>query len=145
MKIFYAFLVIVSSALLFMLPITSTIYDFRTDLREDTFVVTTAAGITSANTTLLVAIYNDDTQTINYTSNTTEAPIFSSFNATSRQLTTAGLAEATTRALVVAYDISALPGADALNNLLDKIPLIWMLMVISFPIAALASMFVGRN
>lgn len=145
MKIFYAFLVIVSATLLFMLPITGAVYDFRTDLRLDTFEVTTAAGVTSANTTLLKAIYGDDTQTISYTSNTTETPSFSSYNATSRQLTTSGLSENTTRSLVVSYDINALNNAAALDNLLDRVPLIWMLMVIAFPIAALAAMFVGRN
>jgi len=128
-----------------MLPITQAVYDFRTDVREDTFTVTTAVGISSANTTLLKAIYSDDTATIGYESSIAEVPVLSSYNATSRQLTTSGLTDNTSRSLVVSYDVTALNDATGFDTLLDRVPLIWLLMVIAFPIAALASMFVGKT
>lgn len=145
MRIFYAFLVIITATFLFMLPITQAVYDFRTDVREDTFTVTTAVGISSANTTLLKAIYSDDTATIGYESSIAEVPVLSSYNATSRQLTTSGLTDNTSRSLVVSYDVTALNDATGFDTLLDRVPLIWLLMVIAFPIAALASMFVGKT
>lgn len=143
MRIFYAFLVIVSATFLFMLPITGSVYDFRTDLRTDEFTVTTPAGVTSANVTLLKPIYLDDTQTITYLSSISETPVFSTYNSTTRQLTTSGLTATTSRTLSVSYDVSSLTGLESLDALLDKVPFIFLLMVIAFPPAALASMFVG--
>ena len=145
MKIFYAFLVIVAATLLFMLPITTMVYDFRTDIREDTFTVTTAAGVTSANVTLLKTIYDNDTATISYLSSKPEVPVFTSYNTTSRQLLTGNLTALTTRTLYVSYDTDALTGYTALDTLLDRVPFIWLLIIIAFPVAALGSMFVGRN
>lgn len=145
MRIFYAFIVIFAATFLFMLPLTGMVYDFRTDVRTDTFTVTTAAGITSANTTLLQAIYGNDTGTISYVSSISEVPVVASYNATTRQLTTSGLTPATSRTLAVSYDVLALNGLTSFNTLLDKIPAIWMVCMIAFAPAALAAMFVGRR
>lgn len=144
MKIFYAFLVIVSATFLFMLPITEMVYDFRTDVRQDSFTVLTG-DINSANTTLLKAVFDNDTNTISYTSSIAEEPNVSSYNTTTRQLLTAGLTANTTRTLIVQYDVAALNDAESLDAILNRVPLIWLLMIIAFAPAALASMFVGRN
>ena len=144
MRIFYAFLVVVTASLLFMLPITTMIYDFRTDIREDTFSVTTAVAQTTANTTLLKAIYGDDTTTISYDSSIAETPVYSSYSTATRQLLTSGLTANTTRSLAVSYDVTALTGFDAVNTLMDRLGFFWLLMIVAFAPAALASMFVGR-
>ena len=46
---FTAFLILIASAVLWWLPVTEGIYDFRTDVEENSFAVTTAAGETAAN------------------------------------------------------------------------------------------------
>ena len=147
MKIFYALLVMISASFLFMLPITGMVYDFRTDQQTNTFPSTATATLsTTANITLSTALYKNDTASITITSNTSaEVPSISSYNSTSRQLTVGTLNGGTIRLLTVTYDITALNDAESLDALLDKVPLIWMLMVICFAPAALASMFVGRN
>jgi hypothetical protein len=145
MRIAYSFLIVLVSVFLFLLPITEMVYDFRTDLEDDTFTVTTAVGVTSANTTLLHAIYDNDTDTISYTSNITEVPAFSTYNSTTRQLLTTGLTANVTRLLVVYYDIDAITDSDAINTLLDRLPWLWILICAVFPMAGLAAIWTGRG
>jgi len=145
MRIFYAFLVMVTTAMLWMLPITVAVYDFRTDIQEDTFTSDTAVGQTTENVTLTQELYDDDTSTIDILSSLSDdAPAYASYNGTSRLLGISGLSENTTRTLTVFYDVSALVGNDAINNLLDIVPWIWMLCIIAFPMAAIAAIFIGR-
>jgi len=146
LKVFYAFLIVLTATILFMLPLTSMIYDFRTDQRDDEFTVTTAAAVTSANVTLGNYVFDDDTGTISFTSNdTTEAPTVSSYNATSRQLLVAGLSTSTTRLLEITYDVDAIAGeGTAINGLMDRVPAMYLLIIICFPIAALAAIFLNR-
>lgn len=128
-----------------MLPVSSAIYDFRTDLREDTFNNTTGIGETTANVTLFKLVYDDDTETIGILSSiSTDTPLYSSYNGTTRLLGITGLAASANRTLTVSYDIDALEGSDAVNTLLDRIPFIWMLVIIAFPMAALFAIFTGR-
>lgn len=146
MRIFYGFLIIVVSAILFMLPLTSLINDFRTDVREDTFTVTTGSGVTTDNQTLTRAIYDDDTDTIEITSSISDdTPLYSSYNTTTRLLAYSGLAASSTRVITVSYDVDALDSTDAIATFVDRLPWIWMLIIIAFPIAALAAIFLGRG
>jgi len=145
MRVFYALLIVVAAVFLWMIPASSAIYDFRTDLREDTFTSATGLGVTSANVTLQKPVYDDDTETIDITSDlATDTPAYSSYNATSRQLLISGLTANTTRTLTVTYDIDVLVGYDAINTLVDRFPFIWILIIVAFPVAALLAMFLGR-
>lgn len=145
MRIFYAFLVIVVASILFMLPVSVAIYDFRTDLREDTFDTDTGVGVTTANVILGKPVYDNDTETIDILSDlATDVPTYSSYNTTSRQLGISVLTANATRILTVSYDIDALEGSDAINTVMDIIPFIWMLVIIAFPMAALFAIFTGR-
>lgn len=146
MKIFYAFLIIVTSVILFMLPFAQMVYDFRTDQREDEFTVTTGAAETTANVTLLQAVYGDDTGTITFTTNeTTEVPAMSTYNTTSRQLLVSGLTVGVTRLLDVTYDVDTLSSeGTAINDFLDRLPAMYLLIIISFPVAALAAIFLNK-
>jgi len=145
MRIVYAFLVVVVSVILFMLPVSEAVYDFRTDLREDEFSSTTAVGQTTENVTLLREVYDDDTETISILSDDSDdSPAYSSYNTTSRQLGISGLADNLTRTLTVSYDVDALAGSAALNTFVGYIPWIWLLIIIVFPIAGLAAVFLGR-
>lgn len=145
MRIFNAFLAIFASVILFLLPLTTAIYDFRTDLRTDTFSIATGVGVTSANETLLNDLYDGDIGSIDIASDdAADVPLANSYNATSRLLNITGLTDNTTRTLSISYDIDALLGSDAINILADRAPWIWMVMVIAFAPAALFAIFTGR-
>lgn len=127
-----------------MLPVSEAVYDFRTDLREDEFNVTTE-DVTSANVTLGKPLYEDDTGTIDIISDeSTDNATFGSYTTGTRVLNITALSANVTRILTVSYDIDALEGSDALNTFVGYIPWIWMLIIIVFPIAGLAAIFTGR-
>lgn len=145
MRIFWGFLIILTSALLWLVPISRAVYDFRTDLRTDTFTVTTPAASTNVTVTLFDTIYNNDTATLSVTSNvTSDAPALFSYNEATRSTVFNGLTDNITHTLRVAYDISALSGDVAIETILDLTPYFWYLVVVAFPIAGLASIFTGR-
>jgi len=145
MRIFSAFLVIVTAAILFMLPLTSGVYDFRTDLNEDTFNYETGGAETTANVTLDKAVYDDDTDTITILSDlSTDSPLFSTYNTSTRLLDITGLTVSENRTLTVAYDVDALEGSDAINTIVGRLPWIWLLVIIAFSPAALVAIFTGR-
>jgi len=135
----------VVAAILWMLPVTTAIYDFRTDLREDTFSNSTGVGVTTADITLFKPVYDDDTETIDILSDlATDVPAYSSYNGTSRQLGISGLTDNTSRIFTITYDIDALDGHDAISTLMDIIPFMWILVMVAFPMAALFAIFTGR-
>lgn len=145
MKIFSAFLIIVVAAILFMLPLTGLIYNFRTDLRTDAFVYATGGAETTANVTLLKPVYDDDTQTIDILSSLgTDVPVFSSYNTTTRIVDMSGMTANTSRTISVSYDIDALEGSDSINTITDRTPFIWLLIIIAFPMVALFAIFTNR-
>lgn len=145
MRIFWAFLILVTAALLWLVPITDLIYSFQTDVKTDSFYVATGAGITDVTVILRKAVYNNDTSTLTvFSSNNTDLPSFVSYNTITRATVIDGLTENTTRALEITYDTDALNASPAWNNILGKVPLIWMVLIIAFPVAGLAAIFVGR-
>ena len=131
--------------ILFMLPTTEAQYDYVTDLETDTFNVSTGVGVTTASVQLNEAIYDDDTDTISLSSNDTDdAPTYSSYNATNRNLTMSGLSENTTRTITVTYDVYSLSSSGAVDNFVSKLDLFWLIVIIAFPIAAIAAVVIGR-
>ncbi len=146
MRIFYAFLVVFVAAILFMLPITAAVYDFRTDLKEDSIFFQAGAGVTGANVTLIKPLYNNDIATVSVLSDEqADTPVVTSYTSATRVLLVNGLAASTNRTLEVSYDYDALNGSPAVNILVDRIAWIWLLVVIGIAPAALASMFIGRG
>ena len=146
MRIFNAFLIILVAAILFMLPISEAIYDYRTDLRTDTFSTVTAAAVTSANETLLESLYGGDTGSVTIVSDdAADAPLPNSYNATSQVLNITGLTASTTRELEVDYNVDSLQAHDSINTIAVRFPWIWLLLIIAFGPAALISMLTGRN
>lgn len=136
----------VCSTILFFLPVSTGIYAFRTDARTDTFPnVRTAIGTDNVSKVLLKPIYDNDTATISISSNlSTDVPIYGgSYNTTSRLLLIDGLSDNATHSLEVTYDVAAFTEAN-LTTFLDYIPFIWVLMVIAFPVAGLAAIWLGR-
>ncbi len=144
MRIAFAFIALIASATLLMLDITTAVYDFRTDVREDSFTIETAPAVTTANVTLFKALFDDDTNTISYTSSIAEAPVVTSYASATRDLASSNFTANTTRTLYVTYDINALSHSDAINNFINWWPFIWYMLITVFPIAALVAIFTGR-
>lgn len=140
MRIFYAFLVMLCASLLFFLvPFTAGPYAFKTDLREDTFTVSTGVGESEATVQLFKEVYDDDVSTIDISSNDVDdVPLYSSYNTTTRALTVAGLAVSTDRTLTITYDVDALPNMPAIATMLDYTPFWLYLICIMFMGAAIA-------
>lgn len=145
MRIIYSFTIVLTSVFLFLLPLSTLVYNYRTDPRTDDFTVTTAAGVTTANVTLLKFIYDDDTGTVSFSSTIDEVPALTSYNATSKTMLVSALTDNTSRTLSVTYDVNVIEESDAINNLLDRVAWIWMLIVIAFPMAGLAAIWTGRG
>jgi len=144
MRIFYSFLIIMTSVFLFLLPLTDMVYNYRTDPVTDSFDVDTAVGVTSDNFTLDDFIYDDDDDTIEIESSIDEIPGLVSYNFTSKTVWVGSLTANTTRTLEITYDIDVITDSDAINNLLDRVAWIWMLICIAFPVASLAAIWTGR-
>lgn len=143
MRIFTGFLIIFVTVILFMLPITQAIYDYRTDVREDSFNYETGAAGT-ANVTLHSPIYDDDTNTIGIFSDLpTDIPLFSAYNTTTRLVDITGLTITSNRTLRVFYDINALIEHKALDGFIGWLPLIWILMVCVMPMAGVYTVIKG--
>ncbi len=146
MRIFYSFLILLTAALLWLIPITQAIYDFRTDLRVDSFAVTTPVGGDNTTVALFASIYDGDIAAAGVTSNlSTDVPVLYSYTAATKAAVLTGLSANATHTLEVSYYYSALSGEVALDTFMDLTPYIWYLVMIAFPVAALAALFMGRT
>jgi len=145
MRIFYAFLIVVLGAILFMLPVDKAVYDFRTMVRTDTFTTDTAVGVTSSNETLLDDLYDCDLGSVEVNSDeATDTPVATTINCTNRVINIGGLTANASRTLLITYDVDSLGGSGAIDGLLDRVPWIWLLMTIAFAPAAIFAIFTGR-
>lgn len=144
MKIFYSFLIVFSAAVLFFIPITDGVHDFRTDVKEDSFFVTTAGG-TTGNVTLLKSLYDNDVASVALiSSDSTDSPVVAGYHSTTRVLDVTGLTTSSNRTLTASYEFDALGGSTAIDLFLDKVAWIWLLCVIAFAPAALAAIWMGK-
>ena len=138
MRIFQGFLIVMVSVVLFMLPVTRAIYNYRTDVREDSFNYETGGAETTANVSLHTPIYDDDTNTVAILSDLpTDVPLFASYNVTTRLLDMTGLVVASNRTLRVSYDVNSLADHDALDTLIGWIPFIWIILICVMPLAGI--------
>ena len=145
-QIFYSFLIMLVGVFLWLLPVTSAVYDFRTDLKEDNFTVNTAVGATSGNVVLFKPIYENDTSTLEITSDDSDdTPLFSTYNSTSRLAVFTGLSANNSRTITMTYDIDALEGNDAIGTLMDNAPWIYLMMVIVLPVAGVVAIWTVRD
>lgn len=146
MRIFYSFLIIAATAVLLLLPITEGVYDFRTDLAQDDFRLETDGATTTANLTLIDEVYDDDVTTVDCTSdNSDDIPVVEGYHSGTRVVDISGLATSENRTLSVTYDIDALGASGAISTFLDQLGWVWLLLVIAFPAAAIAAMFMNRR
>ncbi len=145
MRIFSAFSIIVAAFFLLVLDITQATHDFETQVVSNSFEVETVAGQTTANTTLLLPLFENDTTSISYTSSVAEVPAVSTYNSTNRQLLTSGLDVSANRTLVVSYDVNALVGFSALSLAFDFFPYIWYIMIMAFIGAGVLAIFTAKG
>jgi hypothetical protein len=145
MKIFNSFLIILAVAILFLLPITQGIEDFRTDLRENEFFYETGGGVTTANVTLLKELYEDDTSEVAILSDDSDdIPVLVEYHTATRILDISGLAQSTNRTLTVSYDIDALEPSSGIATFLGVIGTFWLICVIAFAPAAIVAIFTNK-
>jgi len=146
LRAFYCFLIVMVATILWLLPVTDGIYSFRTDVKEDSFYVTTAAGVTAANNTLTKALYDDDVSTVDLFSDlNTDTPTVYAYNTTTQVLWVTGLTASDDRTLTISYDYDALNASGAVSNFLDKLSWIWMICIAVFPIAAIVALFIVKR
>lgn len=145
MRIFQAFLIIIASTLLFLVPITESVEEFLVDTQEDNISVSTAVGETSENVTLSETLYDSDISSVVVISDLSSDTVsWSSYNATPNHFLVSGMTANTSRLLTVSYDIDALGGNAALILLANRLPIFWLVWMGAFAPAALAAIFTGR-
>ena len=128
-----------------MLPVSRAIYNYRTDVREDSFNYETGGAETTANVSLHTPIYDDDTNTVAIFSDlATDIPLFAAYNTTTRLLDMTGLVVASNRTLRVFYDVNSLADHDALDTFIGWIPFIWIILICVMPLAGIYAIFRGR-
>lgn len=142
MRIFYSFLIMVTTVILWLVPFSAAIYDFRTDVREDNFTITTDPEETTASVVLLKELYDDDTETITVLSSIeTDTPALSTYTSATRTLLITGLDDDTNRVLNVTYSIAAFPVGSALDTIMGITPFIIYLLLIAFPVVGLIAIW----
>jgi len=88
----------------FITPINDGIKGWRTENTTQSAVVTTGAGVTTANVTLAGDLFQDDeTEVISVSSNITETPIATSYVAATNYLLISALSASETRTLTINY------------------------------------------
>jgi hypothetical protein len=119
-------------ALLFMLPISTVIYDYRTDDYEQTFYDLTSVG-TSENVSLFKAIYGADPNQCVFSSDlaTDNATPQGYYDATSHVITVQGLTALGERDLTATYPVNALSSVAALDVFLNMVPWLWYLLLVA--------------
>jgi hypothetical protein len=128
-----------------MLPFSEAVYDFKTDLKEDSFTSVTADNVTTDNFTLTHEVYDDDTSTLTILSSLSDdIPVLSSYAPVGHSVLISGLADNTTRTLQIAYDIYALSGWAGIDTLVSRLNLIWLLCLVAFIPVALVAIWRGR-
>jgi hypothetical protein len=121
-----------------MLPVPESIYNYRTDIREDIFHVITDPGQSTITLVLVKAVYADDSQTIAVTSNcSADIPLVDSYMPATRVVSISGLAESESHTLIVAYDVDALAAHSSINTFLGWLPTIWVLILFTFPVCVI--------
>lgn len=142
MKIFWAFIILAGSAILWLLPVSEGIYNFRTDVKEETRTVITGAGDTTASLVLSKPVYQDDASTIEVLSSIdTDTTVIDSYTPATRTLALSGLDSDASRELSISYDVNALQWHTAFDTMLTYVPFIWIVILIAFPICGMIVMF----
>jgi hypothetical protein len=129
------------SVVLWFLPVSESIYAWKTNPRTDTFTVVTAGGVTSDNIILVKSLYDDDVSTITFASAIAEVPSYSSYNTTTRQLTVNSLTAGESRSLDVNYDVTAFEESPTLDTIGEVALWLTYILYVLFPLAGVIYIF----
>lgn len=142
MRIFYGFLILFFSALLWLVPISDGIYEFRTDAKTDTAYIQTGAGETSSNHTLTKTLYDNDTSSVSlFSYDSDDIPVVSSYNSTTRLLVFTGMAASTNRTMEITFDTDVFTNSNFWPDFLDNFKFYWWVFISLYAIGALVAMF----
>jgi len=141
LRIFTGFLILMCSVVLWFLPVSESIYAWKTDPRTDTYSIVTSVGETSDNKVLLKSIYDEDTSTVILASSISEVPTFVSYNATTRLIAFNGLTDNETRDLDITYDVSAFDESPTLDTIGNVALWLTYVLYVIFPMAGLIYIF----
>ncbi len=145
MKFFAAFLIILASAVLWLVPVGQAVYDYRTDSREQAVVIATGAGVTTGTKVLSRPLYQDDySKVVLYSDLTTDVPLADTYDTATRLLTVSGLTASSNRTLTIIYPVDALSLHPAIAVFMGIIPWFWYLLITSLPCVAIVALAKGR-
>lgn len=138
MRYFTGFLIVLCSVIFWLLPVSDSIYAWKTEPRTDTRTLTTAAAVTTANTVLLKPIFDNDVSTLSFASDlSTDVPAYVSYNTTSRLVVISGLTANASRVMGITYDVTAFDESTVFEALSDAT--VWLLYIffIVFPMGGI--------
>jgi hypothetical protein len=145
MRIYNGFLILLVSALLWLLPVSEAIYNFRTDIRDDSSTVATDPAETTKDIQLFKPLYENDTSRVTFTSTLlTDSVAVATYAPTTRILSITGLTDDTARTLEIEYPYNALATNTAINTLMNVLPFFWTLILIALPVVAIVVIYQGR-
>jgi len=126
--------------------ITGGLFDFRTDTLEEAFVFDTAAGETNQTVQLAEELWDGSVAYADIASNdTSEIPLPTSYNETTRGLLVTNILASTGHILTVEYNTSGLDEYAGAEVGATKIPLAVVAAVIILPLALIVGFFVSRR
>jgi len=145
MKIAVVFLAIIILA--FTLPaITGSLWDFRTDSIEETFVKATGAGETNTTVQLAEPVWDGSVAYISIASNdTAEVPTVYSYNETTQVVIIDNLNASSGHILTVTYDTGGLDDYTGADTGTKSIPTAIVASIIILPLGLIVAYFFGNR
>ena len=144
MKVVVIFIAVIILAI--ALPaVTTGVFDFRTDIIEEEFVMDTAGGVTNTTVQLGEPLWDASVAYAQVSSNdTTETPTTNSYTSATRALIITNLNAGTGHILTVSYNTEGLSGYTGAEAGVTKLPLAVVVSIVILPLALLVLLFLRR-
>ncbi len=125
--------------------IMPTIQDFQTENIDQNINVSTGVGVTTATMTLGSTVWNDSLAYLAISSNnSSDVPIATSYNVTSKALTVSGLSDNTTRILTISYKTNGLDEYRGVEQATTALPTVLIVGIIAVVLGAVVIAFMRR-
>jgi hypothetical protein len=125
--------------------IMPTIQDFQTENIDQNINVSTGVGVTTATMTLGSTVWNDSLAYLSISSNnSSDVPIATSYNVTSKSLTVSGLSDNTTRILTISYKTNGLDEYRGVEQATTALPTVLIVGIIAVVLGAVVIAFMRR-
>ena len=120
--------------------------DFRSDEVSQSYNVTTASGITSANVVLAEPLWDNSVVNATPSSNYSgDSPVASSYTQASRTVQVTGLSGNYTRTLTMTYTTQDLEDYPGVEEAFIHVPFAYMLVLIIVPLLVIVAVVVSRR